>query len=157
MSGSTTGFGSVYIKGWMWLFTGDLSTRDHPESSRATMPPSQTLSSCVFHCKSAMKSSTLISERMRGYQALMYENGASSKGVKSKHCLLKRIQSTFLCFNFLANVSSEAHLLPFNSFSLSPYFPSFLPPLSWYFLANLAGYVSNPSTMKQNAVKKNKK
>lgn len=46
--------------GWMWIFTGNFSPWISQKESRATMPPSQTLGSCVFHCKSAMKSSTLI-------------------------------------------------------------------------------------------------
>lgn len=64
---ASPGFGTI-MDGWMWLFAGDLSIRNLPERSRETMPPSQKLDPCVFHCKSAMKSSTLIREWMWNVQ-----------------------------------------------------------------------------------------
>lgn len=52
----------VCVAGWMdvaicWQI---LNKRSQEKWSRATMPPSQTPDSGVFHCKSAMKSSTLM-------------------------------------------------------------------------------------------------
>lgn len=133
------GFGTIiYLYIWMavaiyWQFINKRITG-------AEQPPSQTLDSCVFHCKSAMKSSTLIWEWnfqpcCDGHEWNVGVGGPVQPLNKQKIVFFQQksrlilvgnenIFTAFIGFSS-ANVSSGAHLfgrcltLPFNSFPLS--------------------------------------
>lgn len=166
VSGST----SICVR-WMWLFTGNLSTRDPSVRSWATMPPSQTLDSCVFHCKSAMKSSTLIWEEwMWDFQLCNVREcnvggPVSSKALKSKRLFLNTMYFHAFMPNFLSKCllwspssADISHCLSIHFHSQpKPYFPSLPSTVKQIFWVNFQGVVRNPSTVSQSGRKiKNK-
>lgn len=113
--------------------------------SKATMSPSQTLDSCVFHCKSAMKSSTLIWQWMWNFQpcnahewtgrwSLFYFIFFLKKKVlKTKRKFKTLYIHAYCVLIFLANVSSGAHLRQISPHCHSIHFHSQPKPYFFFF------------------------